>query len=125
MGSPRFLGEPHWVHAPLSSDPGGISTPGRSRRFDAAFRQYHGVGSLNEMLSGLNDAACTLAVYASQGESPHHHARLASGWWPAFAGQDFLLLGPLRRVSDMATSSLPPSPGLPWRKILALPHAVA
>jgi len=77
------------------------------------------------MLSGLNDAACTLAVYASQGESPHRHARLASGWLPAFAGQDFLLLGSLRRVSKMATSSLPPSPGLTWRKVLALPCRVS
>jgi len=32
-------------------------------------------------ITGLNHAACKLAVYASQGGLPHHHARLASGQW--------------------------------------------
>jgi hypothetical protein len=31
------------------------------------------------------------------------HARLASGWWPAFAGQDCYLPGPLRKVSALLT----------------------
>jgi hypothetical protein len=35
------------------------------------------------LISGLNDTARTLAVYASQDGSPRHHARLASGCWPA------------------------------------------
>ena len=39
-------------------------------------------------LSGLNRAACTTAVYASQPGSPQLHARLASDWSPTFVGQD-------------------------------------
>jgi hypothetical protein len=42
-------------------------------------------------LSKLNHAALGLAVYASQLSFPlsrsHGHARLASGWWPAFTGR--------------------------------------
>ena len=34
-------------------------------------------------LSELNSMAFGLAVYASQDGLPHHHARLASGCWPA------------------------------------------
>ena len=37
-------------------------------------------------LSRLSHTACTLAVYASQHGSPHDHARLASGCWPALPG---------------------------------------
>jgi hypothetical protein len=43
--------------------------------------------------------AVVLAVYASWVGLPSNHARLAFGWWPAFAGQDSHLLGPLRKVS--------------------------
>ena len=35
----------------------------------------------HEEISGLNRTAFDLAVYASQGWSPTHHARLASGCW--------------------------------------------
>ncbi len=38
------------------------------------------------LISGLNDTARTLAVYASQGGSPLHHARLASGCRSALPG---------------------------------------
>jgi hypothetical protein len=42
-------------------------------------------------ISGLNHTACSLAVYASQLSSPvtrsYGHARLASGWWSAFAAR--------------------------------------
>ena len=47
-----------------------------------AFRACRLVGFRNVFLSGSNSAAHMLAVYASQPESPLHHARLASGWWP-------------------------------------------
>jgi len=40
------------------------------------------------LLSRLDHAACTIAVYASQPGSPQLHARLASDWWPTFVGQD-------------------------------------
>jgi hypothetical protein len=45
-------------------------------------------------LSKLNHAALTLAVYASQPSFPlsrsYGHARLASDWWPTFAGRGSL-----------------------------------
>jgi hypothetical protein len=43
--------------------------------------------SSNKGLSGLGSAALGLAVYASQLGLLRHHARLASGWWLAFAGR--------------------------------------
>lgn len=45
------------------------------------------------------------------------HARLASGWWPAFAGQGFDLPGPYERfpLCRRLSTSLSPFPGLAWR----------
>ena len=40
-------------------------------------------------LSTLNSMAFGLAVYASQGGLPHHHARLASGRWSGATGRAF------------------------------------
>ena len=40
------------------------------------------------IISGLNHTARSLAVYASQGGLPHHHARLASGWLASLSGRD-------------------------------------
>jgi len=76
------------VYVPCSKDPGGTFTPGRLRRVDTAFRFSHSVGSRDSLLSRLNGTARTPAVYASQGGLLRHHARLASGRWPGFAGQD-------------------------------------
>ncbi len=45
------------------------------------------------MISGLNRTAFDLAVYASQGWSPTHHARLASGCWSSSTGRDWLPAG--------------------------------
>ena len=50
------------------------------QRLDAAFRPYESVGSHDQVISGLNHTAYTLAVYAPQRELPHHRVRLASGW---------------------------------------------
>ena len=41
-------------------------------------------------ISGLDSTALGLTVYASQGGSPLHHARLVSGCWPSSAGRDSL-----------------------------------
>ena len=138
------------MHA-LLLDPGGISTSGHGRReepsetpnvsshattadhasfrllsatlqrVDAAFRLYESVGSHVEVISGLNHTACTLAVYAPQRELPHHHVRLASGWWPALAGRDWLPAGSHSKVSVpiLTTSSLT---RLPWRTICKHPR---
>jgi hypothetical protein len=64
------------------------------QRDDVAFRYFDGVGSHDTLFSGLNHAACTLAVYASQPPSPTVHARLAPGWWSSLAGRDSNPLGP-------------------------------
>jgi hypothetical protein len=89
-GSPRFLVS-HSVHAPLSA-PGGISTPGLGGVSMLPSAVLTASASPTNPLSGLNHAACTIAVYASQAGLPQRHARLAADWWPAFAGQDFHLL---------------------------------
>jgi len=47
----------------------------------------HDEGSPRVLISGLNHTAFDLAVYASQGRSPTHRARLASGCWPGSAGR--------------------------------------
>jgi hypothetical protein len=65
-------------------------------------------------LSELNHAAFALAVYASQLSFPlprsYGHARLASGWWPAFTGRGSI---PRKVPSEVSTSSTwhPPHPG--------------
>src|SRR5208337_1485341 len=53
----------------------------------------HDEGSPRVLISGLNRTAFDLAVYASQGWSPTHHARLASGCWSGSTGRDWLPAG--------------------------------
>jgi hypothetical protein len=69
------------------------------QRFDAASATETAFGFPVYSLSRLNHVAIVLAVYASWVGSPSSHARLAPGWWPAFAVQDSHLLGSLRKVS--------------------------
>lgn len=75
-GSPTFLGRP-LVPSPCSLTPVDSSRqavatlgccPTMSRR----------IGHPRKLISELNDTALALAVYASQRELPHDHARLAS-----------------------------------------------
>ena len=70
------------------------------------------------LLSRLNHAAHTLAIYASQPGSPHVHARLASGWRSPLPGGVLPPAGLLSKVSVMvlvSDSSRPPSPSFSWR----------
>jgi hypothetical protein len=53
------------AHAPLI-DPGGITAPSQYGAGDVVFRKTKTVDSHNVYISGLNHAAYTLAVYASQ-----------------------------------------------------------
>ena len=53
--------------------------------------------SVIENISGLNHAAHTLAVYASQRGLPQRHARLASGCWSALPGGVRYPQGPIDR----------------------------
>jgi hypothetical protein len=58
------------------------------------------------LISGLNHTARPLAVYASQGELLHRHARLASGWLANLSRRAVYPLGPNERF-QIASSSFP------------------
>ena len=88
-GVSQVPGEPSRSFA-LFSDPGvtgqalrdqGLACPTRPPRLTKARAR-------RDEISGLNRTAFDLAVYASQGQSPTHHARLASGRWPGSTGRD-------------------------------------
>lgn len=86
-------------YMPRSGDPGGTIASGHSGEpylFDATIlpSAISTASAPTVDISGLNHAACTLAVYASQPRSPADHARLATGWWPTLAGRDLNPLGP-------------------------------
>ena len=82
-------------HSPYSSDP-GVTRQAEwtmSELPGAAPATDHDEGSTRVLISGLNRTAFDLAVYASQGWSPTHHARLASGCWSGSTGRDWLPAG--------------------------------
>ena len=82
-------------HSPYSSDP-GVTRQAEwtmSKLPGAAPATDHDEGSTRVLISGLNRTAFDLAVYASQGWSPTHHARLASGCWSGSTGRDWLPAG--------------------------------
>src|SRR3984893_5443889 len=64
------------------------------------------------LVSELNHAASVSAAYASSRALPHAHARLASGWWLAFAGRASNPLDSDERFPS-ATSDLPLSQAYP------------
>lgn len=73
--------------------PRSTTPAGRERlafwRPDVAFRHHNGVGSHDyHLISELDNAAYTLAVYASRFRVTPLPARLASGWLPALARRD-------------------------------------
>src|SRR5271154_6535058 len=87
-GSLRFPSSPR-VPTPRSWTPVGPITPGHcgvSTRPPLVSTTE--APALN--ISGLDSMALGLTVYASQGGSPLHHARLVSGCWPSSAGRDSL-----------------------------------
>ena len=88
-GSLRFLENPGG-HCPCSTTPVGPDAPCGTKcdAPDAAPACVQDEGSRRLVISGLNHTTFDLAVYASQGGSPHRHARLASGCWPGFARRD-------------------------------------
>jgi len=80
---------------PYSSDP-GVTRQAEwtmSELPGAAPATDHGESSTRVVISGLNRTAFDLAVYVSQGWSPIHHARLASGCWSGSTGRDWLPAG--------------------------------
>ena len=59
------------------------------------------------LISVLNHTAHPLAVYAWQCGLLPHHARLATGCWPDFAGQGYILLSPKEKFQPGIASSSP------------------
>jgi len=58
------------------------------------------------VISRLNHAASVLAAYASSSALLHSHARLASGWWLAFAGRESNSLDSIERFQSIAANVL-------------------
>ena len=85
-GTPRFLGSPSHASATLY-DSGRFGRPHPTGRHDAA-PAIPTTRTPAIPISELNTVASASAVYASSGALPHPHARLASGWWLAFAGRE-------------------------------------
>ena len=82
-GPPRFLGNPMCT-CPAPLGPRWDRT--RQAKFGVSIQPSASTiasAPTKSSLSGLNNTAYTLAVYASQHGLPHSHARLASGCWPA------------------------------------------
>ena len=122
IGPPTFLGNPH-VPMPCSTTPVG-PTHQAIRRVDAAPALHHDKGSPRAIcISRLNHTAWALAVYASQRRLPGHHARLASGCWPALPGGIGYPLGSIERFQNAThpwqLSSFPKPRGARCRKLLS------
>jgi len=80
-------GEPHYERA-LLFDPGRTSALGHCHALMLPSAKLTVSAPARSRISGLNHTARSLAVYASQGGSPHRHARLASGWLASLSGRD-------------------------------------
>ena len=111
---PRFLGDP-CACMPRSQTPVGFRTsPYRS--VGSAFCLRHGIGLLHDnLISGLYPTAYGLAVYASQLGSPRSPRKTRFRLVANRCRVGSSLPGLSRRFRVCSTTSLPPSPGLPWR----------
>jgi hypothetical protein len=58
------------------------------------------------LISELNNTASASTVYASSSALPHSHARLASGWWLAFAGRVSNPLDPYKKFLSFTSDIL-------------------
>ena len=103
-------GGPHYKRA-LLFDPGGTSALGHYRASMSPSAFSTASAPARTVISGLNHTARSLAVYASQGGLPHHHARLASGWLASLSGRDWLPAGSQRKVSGHSIPLSQASPG--------------
>lgn len=79
------------VYAPRPSTPADRTPPATwSARYCLPLFGRASASATADPISRLNHTARTLAVYASQPGLPPNHARLATGWWLALAGRDWL-----------------------------------
>ena len=90
IGPPTFLGNPLCRCPALRPRQ---DRPHQAIRCDDAAPARTKTKAPTKPISGLNHTAWALAVYASQDGSLHHHARLASGYWPGSTGRDWLPAG--------------------------------
>src|SRR6202030_4033171 len=88
----------------LLSDPGGTSALGHYRASMLPSAQRTASAPTTMLISGLNHTARPFAVYASQSELLHHHARLASGWLANLSGRTGYPLGPTERFQIISSS---------------------
>ena len=104
-------GEPQYERA-LLFDPGGTVVLDRYRTFGVVFRH---LGRRRLPQSPQFRGSITRPVhsmYASQGGSPHRHARLASGWLASLVQAGLTTRWVLTKGFR---SSHPPFPGFAWR----------
>ncbi len=112
-GPPRFLGIPR-ARMPRSRTPVESRCQAIHDTSMLPSAVVKASASTISQLSGLCHAACALPVYASQRRLPQRHATLGSGWWPAFAGRDWLPAGTLRGFqSSLLVHLIPPLQALP------------
>ena len=86
----------------LLSDPGRSAQASPSRPAQCSPRFNNSRDTNDEVISGLNHTASISAAYASSCALPHTHARLASGWWLAFAGRES---NPLDSIAKFPSST--------------------
>src|SRR5208337_4726485 len=122
-GSPKFPGNPRDLSpcSPTPVGPGRLSRPwvsclARPPRLTRTRAQH-------EEISGLNRTAFDLAAYASQGWSPTHHPRLASGCWSGSTGRDWLPAGFHLKGFNLRLSSSPELLGAKSDRVFRRPAA--
>ena len=116
QGLPGSWGTP--VRVALLFDPGGTAAPGPCGASVLPSAHLNDVGSLDQSpFEAQSHGSRTRCLRFAAPGHPAHHARLASGWWPAFAGRDSHPLGSNERFR-LPHGILPPFPGLAWRKVI-------
>jgi len=117
-GAHSFLGNPSHTSAPLYDSgrsgrphPGGLpgTVPGNPT-----------TRTPRMLISELNHAASVSAAYASSRALPHAHARLASGWWLAFAGRASVGIEVRRQPAGSRVTGIGALPQQPARVVGAM-----
>ena len=85
QGPPKFLGNHHCLFAMFQRRRQDCLH--QTIRCSSVALGHRKAKAPTKGLSTLNSMAFELAVYASQGGLPHHHARLASGRWSGATGR--------------------------------------